>query len=195
MYYAIFVAIIYYFTCLTLLLKKMKKYLSILAIASLLFSSCGSEESTNDTSDTTKTEVASESKTVLKIDEFYTTAAENVDKEIQVKGIVDHVCRHGGKKLFLVDDGGDLHVFSENRFNDSVMGSEIIVTGIVREFKMDEAYCSQLEEDNIKSHSEGNSSEEQFKRKQAHVAEIRDSMKAAGVDHISEYSLEYISYK
>lgn len=173
----------------------MRKFLSIFSIAALLFSSCGSEESTNKTTDSTATDVSMESVPVLKIADFYETAAENVDKEVQVKGIVDHVCKHGGKKLFIVDDEGDLHVFSDNRFNDTIMGSEIVITGIVREFKMDEAYCNQMEEDNIKSHSEGSSSEEQFKRKQAHVAEIRDSMKAAGVDHISEYSLEFISYK
>ncbi len=75
------------------------------------------------------------------------------------------------------------------------MGSEILITGIVREFKVDESYCTQMDEDNIKSHGEGQSTEEQFNNKQEHIASYRDSMTAAGVDHLSFYSLEFIELK
>ncbi len=75
------------------------------------------------------------------------------------------------------------------------MGSEILVTGIVREFRVDEAYCNKMEEDNIKSHGEGQTSEEQFNKKKEHIAYYRDSMKTAGVDHLSYYSLEFLELK
>jgi hypothetical protein len=110
-----------------------------------------------------------------------------------VKGIVDHVCKHGGKKLFLVGDYGDLHVEGEEKFSDSLAGSNVIVTGIVREFRVDEAYCLQMEQDNIKSHSNGQTDKELFEQKKNHIAEYRDSMKVANVDHLSFYSLEYKS--
>jgi len=172
----------------------MKKYLSILAILALLIAACGSEGETKETTDSTETTKVEETP-MIKISEFDVVAANYVDKAIKVKGIVDHVCRHGGKKLFLVDDEGDIHVESEERFNDSIMGSEIVVTGIVREFRVDEAYCLKMDEDNIKSHGEGQTDKEQFEQKKKHIAEYRDSMKTADVDHLSFYSLEFVELK
>ncbi len=173
----------------------MKNFAFILAIWGLFFAACGSEGETKETTDSTETSQVIEETPMLKIGEFETVAANYVDKTVKVKGIVDHVCRHGGKKLFLVDDDGDLHVESEERFNDSLMGNEVTVTGVVREFRVDEAYCLKMDEDNIKSHSEGQTNKEQFEQKKKHIAEYRDSMKTAGVDHLSFYSLEFVELK
>ena len=172
----------------------MKKYLPIFVIFILLVAACGTEEEDAKTTDSTSISEV-EAPPIINVGDFDSIAADFIDKKVQVKGIVDHVCKHGGKKLFLVDDEGDVHVESEERFNDSIMGSEIIVTGVVREFRVDEAYCSQMEEDNIKSHSEGQTSEELFNRKKEHIAFYRDSMKTAGVNHLSYYSLEFIELK
>lgn len=172
----------------------MKKYLSILAIIALFISACGSGEEARETNDSTEVAEVTEIP-FIKIGQFDSLAANYVDKEVQVKGIVDHVCKHGGKKLFLVDDEGDLHVDGEERFSDSLMGNEITVTGIVREFRVDEAYCLKMEEDNIKSHSKGQTEKELFEQKKKQIAEYRDSMKAANVDHLSFYSLECIKHQ
>lgn len=173
----------------------MKNYLFILAVLALLIAACGSESETEENVDSTETTQVTEDVPMVNIGEFDAVAANFVDKTVKVKGIVDHVCRHGGKKLFLVDDEGDLHVESDERFNDTLMGNEITVTGIVREFRVDEAYCLKEEEDNLKSHSEGQTNEEQFEQKKKHIAEYRDSMKTAGVDHLSFYSLEFVKLK
>lgn len=129
----------------------------------------------------------------IELGAFDTTAGEFVDKEVKVAGIVDHVCKHGGKKLFLVNDDGDVHVNADDRFDDELIGSEVVVTGIVREFRVDEGYCLQMEEDNIKSHKEGVDSQEEFDEKMAHLQEYRDEMTEKGVDHLSYYSLEFIA--
>jgi hypothetical protein len=173
----------------------MKNFVFILTILGLFLAACGSEGETKETTDSTETAQVVDETPMVKIGEFDVVAANYVDKTVKVKGIVDHVCRHGGKKLFLVDDDGDLHVESEERFNDSLMGTEITVTGIVREFRVDEAYCLKMEEDNIKSHGEGQTNKEQFEQKKKHIAEYRDSMKTAGVDHLSFYSLEFVELK
>ena len=115
--------------------------------------------------------------------------------EIQVAGIVDHICRHGGKRLLLVSDEGDLHVDADERFDEEIEGSEIIVNGIVDEFVIDEAYCFKLEEDNIQSHKEGDTNEDDYESQMADIKYYRDSMLTAGVDHLSYYSLTYISHK
>ncbi|MBN1253306.1 MAG: hypothetical protein JXR51_01520 [Bacteroidales bacterium] len=52
----------------------------------------------------------------------------------------------------------------------------------------------QQEEDNIKKHSEGAATAEIFEMKKHEISSYRDSMKTAGVDHLSFYSLDYVSH-
>jgi hypothetical protein len=171
----------------------MKKIIGLMVFFTFIFSACNNgsknEENNADSLKVNKDTLAAE----FSVDEFDSVAKNYVDKEIKVKGIVDHVCKHGGKKLFLVGDYGDLHVEGEEKFSDSLAGSNVTVTGIVREFRVDEAYCLQMEQDNIKSHSKGQTDKELFEQKKNMIAEYRDSMKAANVDHLSFYSLEYKS--
>ncbi len=39
------------------------------------------------------------------------------------------MCKHGGKKLLLVNDKGDVHVESETRFDDALVGDEVTFKG------------------------------------------------------------------
>ncbi len=142
-------------------------------------------EQTNKTTD----------KPVLALADFNKKAGKWIGKEVQVNGIVDHVCKHGGKKLLLVNDEGDVHVVSETRFDDALIGDEVALTGVVKEFKVDEAYCLQKEEDHMQNHKEGTDSDEVYAKKMKEIKSYRDSMKVAGVDHLSFYSLDYISHR
>ena len=174
----------------------MIRKLFMLAAIAVIFASCGggtgTEEQVQDemiSMEATQTETP-----MIAIGEFDTKAGEYVDQEIKVEGIVDHICKHGGKKLFLVSDDGDLHVDGQERFDENLTGSEIAVTGIVREFRVDEAYCLKMEEDNIQSHKKGETDDDLYEMKMAQIKEYRDSMATAGVDHLSFYSVEYISH-
>lgn len=170
----------------------MKNLITILALVFVVFA-CKNEtkEPVTDTTETTEVKVETPE---IALADFDTKAGEFVDKEIMVKGIVDHVCKHGGKKLLLADDNGDIHVVAEERFDDALVGSEVTLKGVVLEKVIDEAYCLQMEEDNLKSHSEGKSSDEQFEAKKKHIQEYRDYMKENNTDHKSEYSLQYVSH-
>ncbi len=172
----------------------MKKIVIIFSILALSIS-CVENTKKENKSEIDKTEVTSNSneKPVLALAEFDTEAGKYVNQEVQVNGIVDHVCKHGGKKLLLVNDAGDVHVESETRFDDALVGDEITLNGIVKEFKVDEAYCLQKEEDHMQNHKEGTDSDEVYAKKMEQVEIYRDSMKTAGVDHLSFYSLEYVS--
>ena len=171
----------------------MKKIITLLVVTTLLFA-CKSEPKKESTEETTKVEEVQETPK-LALGDFDIKAGEFVNKEVNLTGIVDHVCKHGGKKLLIVDDNGDAHVFSDERFDEALKGSEITVTGIVEEERIDEAYLLKLEEDNIKSHSEGKSNKEQFENKKKHIADYRAKMAKDSVDHISNYSLKYVSHK
>lgn len=170
----------------------MKNIFLLIAIGLGIFS-CKSDKKAEKVEDPTVIEIA-ETPTVT-LAEFDTKAGEFIALEIQVTGIVDHVCKHGGKKILLVTDDGDAHVFSEERFDEAIMGSEITVTGVVLEERIDEGYLLNMEQDNIKSHSEGKSNQEQFDNKTKHIQDYRDQMKTDSVDHISNYSLQYVSHQ
>ena len=170
----------------------MKKLLLVIAISTLVFSCKTDTKKVEEAKETTQ--IKTFETPILALGEFDSQAGKFVAQEVKVTGIVDHVCKHGGKKILLVTDDGDAHVFSEERFDEALMGSEITVTGVVLEERIDEAYLLKMEEDNIKSHSEGQSNQEQFDNKKKHVQEYRNQMKTDNVDHISNYSLQYVSH-
>ncbi|HKJ05970.1 MAG TPA: hypothetical protein VJ970_00740, partial [Flavobacteriaceae bacterium] len=157
----------------------MKKFILIAVVFTLLVA-CKTETKQVEDKEIEATEEVTETPEIA-LANFNEKAGEFVNKEVKVKGIVDHVCKHGGKKLLLVTDEGDAHVFSDERFDEALKGSEIVVTGVVEEERIDEAYLLKMEEDNIKSHSEGQSNEEQFEAKKKHVQQYRDEMKAKNV--------------
>ena len=164
----------------------MKKII-ILFSAIALFSACNSTV-------TETTDVVS-SENIIALKDLQAQGAKYLDKEVQTQGIVDHVCKHGGKKILLVADGVDVHVFSEERYDEAVVGKEIVVTGIVKEDRTDEAALLKIEEDAINIHSEGEEGETRQERMISYVNMMRDSLKNAGVDHFSEYYLDYVSHK
>jgi stage V sporulation protein SpoVS len=170
-------------------MKKTLVFLSLIA----LFVSCGENPKQANTNDSTEETIAIE-KPSLNLANFNAEADKWVNKEIEVVGIVDHVCKHGGKRLFLVDDFGDVHIDGEKRFDDALVGSELVITGLVKELRVDESYCLQQEKDFIKKHSEGLDSDDVYAQKMEHIKSYRDSMATTGQDHISFYSIDYISH-
>lgn len=167
----------------------MKKLIGLLTIVVVMAACSGQQKEQSATETQEKATTPN-----IELANFDEKAGQHVDEKIAVTGIVDHVCKHGGKKLFLVSDDADLHVTSDERFSDELVGNEVEVEGIVREFRIDEAYCLKMEEDNIQSHKTGETDESLFERKQRQIEEYRDSMKVANVDHLSFYSLEYVAH-
>ena len=171
-----------------------RNLVSLIVLAVAITACTGNtEKTTGDNSTSEAVEATANEIPEVMLADFDNQAGQYVDKEIKVAGLVDHVCKHGGKKLFLVSDDADLHVESDERFDEALIGSHVMVDGIVREFKVDEAYCLKMEEDNIKSHSEGETDDELFKQKMEQINWYRDSMKTANTDHLSFYSLDYVS--
>jgi len=169
----------------------MKNPLFILAIVISMISCKTESKKMEESSQEIETSIETP---LLALGEFDTKAGEYVNKEVKIQGIVDHVCKHSGKKLLVVTDDGDVHITSDTRFEDELKGSEIVLNGIVLEERIDEAYCLKMEEDNIKSHSEGASNQEQFENKKKHIQQYRDQMEAENKEYLSSYSLQYVSH-
>jgi len=170
----------------------MNKALIIISFLAIIFS-CADASKKKDKEATDIAEITEIP--IIALADFDEKAGDWLAKEVQVKGIVDHVCKHGGKKILLVNDDADVHVDSETRFDDDLTGSEIRVNGMVTEFRVDEAYLLQKEEDHIQSHKEGADSDDVYKEKMEHLQAYRDLMKEEGVDHLSYYSLDYVSHE
>jgi len=67
---------------------------------------------------------------------FQENAEKMVGKEVGVKGMVIHVCRHGGKKMFLIGEDPDVRIKitasdKVSSFNTDLEGSIVMVNGIV----------------------------------------------------------------
>lgn len=113
----------------------MKKIILVLFAAMAMFACSNSEEGSTVT-----------------VADFEEKAADLVDQKVQIEGMVVHVCRHGGGKMFLEEVGNDKRVKitageGVGQFDQSweTEGKEVLVEGFVREMKIDEAYLANWE--------------------------------------------------
>ncbi len=150
--------------------------------------------------------------TKISIKDFDKDASKYIGKTVEISGIVDHVCKHGGKKMFLVDSksdgrvkimlGDDLAAFTQE-----LVGETVKVIGIVDEMKVDEDYINNMESDSeekvktkdkelhLKGEHEhdGNKKEEHDQKDK--IKELRNKLKNSGKDYLSFFSIKAIEYE
>jgi len=174
-----------------------KKLLFISAVVAI-FASCGEESNTNSTpNDTAVVETQKNAEaTEMLMSEFDAKAGEFVGKEVKVSGIVDHVCKHGGKKILLVDGDNSIHVFNDERYDEALAGSKVTVVGVVEEEKVDSASLVELLKHEEGSHGDKDNEEDvkRIERVKEYIKTMQDSLKKTGADHFSDYSLKYVSH-
>jgi len=130
----------------------MKRLLFLIIPLVALNISCknGSTESSDDSA-------AVEETTSISVDEFFTNPETYVDQTVSVSGLVTHVCKHGGQKLFIagnndatslrIETGGDI-----SEFDLELEGSRISFTGVVK--VMDEAFIAEANAEEKEHHGE-----------------------------------------
>jgi hypothetical protein len=128
---------------------KMTKNLFILFVLVAFLVSCNNTQ--NKTTETTDQETAEEI-AMLTIKDFDNVAEKYVGKEVQIKGLVNHTCKHGGKRMFIIDEETEQTVKIEageniSSFDAELEGSVVQVNGIVNELIIDEAYLMEWEEE------------------------------------------------
>jgi len=85
---------------------------------------------------------------VIEVTDVFVKAPEFIDRLVEVDGMVVHVCRESGKRLFLGDE--HFKVLASNRigkFDVNLEGSDIKATGYIREEKIDENYLDEWEQE------------------------------------------------
>lgn len=113
--------------------------------------SCNNSQNNQATTETSEQEVVVEN-VILVINDFDASAVDYVGKEVQIAGLVNHTCKHGGKRMFLIDPETEITVKIEaseqvSSFDAELEGSEVLVNGIITELIIDEAYLTQWEQE------------------------------------------------
>lgn len=141
---------------------------------------------------------------------FDNSDLEVADKEVCVAGNVVHVCKHGGKRMFIIDDNPDnrLKITTGDEipeFKVDMEGSKVKVTGIVEEERIDTKYLDEWEKEvmadasaeNMKLHEgkEGHEAEHEDEQTNQEnqlerIKELRTQLQESGRDHISFYSIK-----
>lgn len=185
----------------------MRKVLFTLALSFILFS-CGNNSQKNDTPVVTKKEAVK-----LTVSELLENPDKYVDQKIIVNGTVDHVCKNGGKKMFIlgVNPKNRLKITTGENisvFDVELEGSDVTVEGIFTELRIDEEYLAKWEDElsqEKEEHGEHNGSGEHANIKEEsgdeehadgldQITALRNKIKESEKDHISQYSVECISY-
>jgi hypothetical protein len=133
---------------------------------------------------------------VISVEKFQDKADSYIGKELAVTGIVDHVCKHGGKKVVIVSEDGkaSLKIMAGDKiskFDKNIEGETITVVGIVREKRVDEDYLSNWEIE-VKDHHKPEDPE--YKDDMAKIEELRAKIKESPKGYLSFYSMDGNSY-
>ncbi len=191
----------------------MFKKISIAIILTLFLFACANKEDKKETA-----EMIPAAK--LTVEQLNKDAEKYVDKIVEVTGTVVHVCKHGGKRMFLIgEDPEQRFKFTAGdkvgSFDVKLEGSDVIAWGIVEEQKVDAAYLDEWEK-NVTSekpeaaHSghehegeigekddhkktEAEAEEDDHHSKEAdlkQIADMREQLKSAEKGYLAFYSVK-----
>ena len=188
----------------------------IIAIVAMAFIAVSCDNTTTKKEESTKSEqIAPEQITTVTLAEFDNKVGDLVGKKIAITGTVDHICKHGGQKLFIVDTESDGRVKvtpDENiaAFNSELEGENIDIVGIVEEQRIDEAYLREWEEEiladsdmgddkgegkHLGGNMEKGGSDADENEEMEKVNHLREMLVESGDDHLSFYSILCVEYK
>lgn len=191
----------------------MKKYLVALLAMIFVLSACENQQ---------KKEAASEEEVVLieeivpvSLSDFDVKAEELVGKQVMLTGTVDHVCEHGGQRMFVIETGSEGRVKvtpDENiaAFKTDLEGQHVKLVGVVEEQRIDEDYLKEWEEEIMAgidmsddkgegSHLGGNTekggSDADMEEEMEKVNNLRQEIAESGKGYLAYYSVLCTEYE
>ncbi len=197
----------------------MFKKLIIVIFISALFISCGNNEGQKKDLVVVETENTVVDPIVITVAEFNDKAGEIVGELVVIEGIVDHVCAHGGKRMFIIDEGTDRRIKivtgeSIPSFNTEMEGSEIKILGTVDELVINEKYLTNWENEltveagkskgigdgtgngEHKGGSHGDKADQgEHVKELGKIKQYREKIKNSGDDQFSLYSIVCEKFK
>ncbi len=163
------------------------------------------------------TETSTAQNTALEVDNLLADAQRLSGTNVTVEGVCTHICRHGGRKIFLMgtDDTQTIRIEAGEKigsFKPECVNSVVRVTGILTEDRIDETYLTsweqQLKAQTAEQHGQGEAgcSTEQQARNEAIAAtpakriadfraRIAERKAKEGKEYLSFYHIEGRSMK
>lgn len=198
----------------------MKKIILSTIVFIIALSAC--ENKNVKTSDQDQENIKSDEVIFVELKDFEDKAPELVGKQVQLSGTIDHVCKHGGQKMFIVNRDSEERVkivTGENMaaFNTELEGESVAVTGTVEELRIDEDYLRDWEEEmkgknssqeeNPAMHAgenkgdgtgdgmgDGEHHEEEQSADMTQINNLRQQIKESGKDYLSYFSIVCSDY-
>lgn len=191
---------------------KMKKYvvLVVALMAMVGFNSCGNKQQKQ------QDEASEQLSGAIDVDSLLAAADSLSGKEVTVEGVCTHICKHGGRKIFLMgsDDTQTIRIEAGKvgKFDQKCVNSLVKVTGVLVEQRVDEAYLenweNQLKAATAEKHGDsdaaGCSTEKQARGETANspeqrIADFRKKIAARkardGKEYLSFYYVEANNYE
>lgn len=186
----------------------MKKLFLIIPVFSIVLgiASCGNGNNKSSESASTETVVSSESgksanaTNALCVEDILKDAENNLGKEVTLKGYITHTCKHSGRRCFVMgnDQKTTIRVESKGnigRFNRELIGSEVLIKGILRENRLTKEYIDQAEEELREKQSKSEGDGETCDAEMSNIKNMREWMKANNKDYYSVFYLDGTDYE
>ena len=134
------------------------------------------------------------------IDELMSTIETQVGQEVKVSGTVNHVCKHAGRKCFIVNENEDLSLQIMaggiiKSFDNDLVGTKIEAVGVVKEHRVEKEQIDEREKTAQDLMQEEESSHEQCQAMLNNVAQMREWMNKNKKDYYAIYYIDGIKYK
>ena len=125
----------------------MKKTLFFLVAIALITQACSNNKGANNQLETNEQSWVADAKIIADVIE---SSEKNLEKEVYIKGMVEHVCKHSGKRVFILDTINDISIRVESGgnisgFNSELAGMTIAVKGVLKEKQITKEYIDNWE--------------------------------------------------
>jgi len=133
---------------------------------------------------------------VMNVESLLADAKVYDGKEVMIKGMVTHVCKHSGKRLHLLGSDEKTRLRIEageiGQFERELEGSDIVARGIFRREVIDEEYLAKWSEE-LGKEGDHKSHEEQEEEK-GKMQRYRDMMKETEEGYLENFWVDGISF-
>ena len=181
----------------------MKKAILFLGITmSVINFGCNSSVKNKEThSTTTEENVTTVEKTsaFVTVESLLAKAEELSGKTVKVTGVIDHVCKHGGKRFKILSSDGtiELKIELDEKFDEadaSIVGNTAKVTGTLTPTKYDAKMVKAWEE-KMKDGHKGEENTKHYKEELAEIQEIHRQVVEGEIPFYTMYSVQADKYE
>lgn len=180
----------------------MKKYFFVMAAFTMLlgFSACGNSNKKAAETAEVATAPAVDASNAVYVEDLLQTAEANVGKDVTLKGFITHTCKHSGRRCFVVgkDQKTSLRIEAKGNiggFNRELIGSEVVIKGVLRENRLTKEYIDQAEEELKEKQGKEEGNGETCNAEMNNIQNMRAWMKANNKDYYSIYYVDGTDYE